>query len=145
MLEKEIAKLIIPILQTLECDLFEIKISSGKIRVYIDKPGGVSIDDCVRVNRHIGDVLEAETNIAGRFALEVSSPGAERPLRCREDFEKYKNSLVKLKVRSGEPETQRVIIGNISGVSESSVEITMEDGKVEKYPFSDVLKANLRV
>src|SRR5262245_62668445 len=59
------------------------------VRVLVDKPGGVSVEDCARVSRAVGDDLEASDAIPGRYVLEVSSPGIDRPLKRREDFERF--------------------------------------------------------
>lgn len=79
-----------PILQNLELELVDIEyVKEGRdwfLRVYIDKPEGVSIDECTLVSERLSDQLDAEDPIKGAYFLEVSSPGVERPLKTREDL-----------------------------------------------------------
>ena len=64
------------------------------LRIYIDKEGGVDIDDCTAVSQRVSELLDKENIISQAYMLEVSSPGIERPLRKKEDYEKYKGELV---------------------------------------------------
>src|SRR5215831_12332723 len=59
------------------------------VRVLVDKPGGVSVEDCARVSRALGDDLDAAEAMPGRYILEVSSPGIDRPLKQQKDFERF--------------------------------------------------------
>jgi ribosome maturation factor RimP len=69
----------------------------GVLRLYIDKEGGVNIDDCSDVSRQISALIDVEDPIRGQFNLEISSPGMDRPLRRLKDFQRFTGSLVKLK------------------------------------------------
>ncbi|KUO66058.1 MAG: ribosome maturation factor RimP [Gracilibacter sp. BRH_c7a] len=64
------------------------------LRIYIDKEGGVDIDDCAAVSQRVSESLDNENIISQAYMLEVSSPGIERPLRKKEDYEKFKGELV---------------------------------------------------
>ena len=67
--------------------------SNGRIlRLYVDKPDGIIIDDCIAVSRQMGDILDVHLEDVGPYSLEVSSPGAERPLARKRDFAKFKGS-----------------------------------------------------
>jgi ribosome maturation factor RimP len=87
---KKIEDIITPIVVEESCELLDITIikQAGQqiVRVFIDKPKGVLMEDCVRVSRAIGHILEVEDPIEGRYNLEVSSPGLNRPLRTKEHF-----------------------------------------------------------
>src|SRR4030043_1474870 len=67
------------------------------LRLYIDKEGGVTLDDCTRVSHEVGRSLDVEDVILNPYTLEVSSPGLNRPLKDEKDFIKYCNRLIKVK------------------------------------------------
>ncbi|MBP7376286.1 MAG: ribosome maturation factor RimP [Pyrinomonadaceae bacterium] len=114
------------------------------VRIYIDKPDGVTLDDCGGFSSSVEDVLDAEDFIPGKYVLEVSSPGIERELYTLADFEKFKGRLVKVKT-SQEFAGQKNFVGSLTGVEDS--EITIEDrtvGEVQ-FPYETVTKANLKI
>ena len=114
------------------------------VRVFIDKPHGVTHDDCSDVSLHLGTILDVEDFIHASYTLEVSSPGLERGLYKRADYERFAGSDAKLKTR--QPiEGQRNFRGRILGVDESN--LLFEDrtnGRV-RIPFDIITKANLEV
>jgi len=113
------------------------------LRVILDREGGVTLDDCTRVSQEAGRSLDVEDIIPTSYALEVSSPGLNRPLKTEKDFMKYLHRLVK--VKTVDPiENRRQFKGTLLGVSESGVEIQME-GRIFQIPLSNVAKANLEV
>lgn len=114
------------------------------VRVFIDKPGGVTHEDCSAVSTYVGTILDVEDFISAAYTLEVSSPGLERGLYGRGDFEKFAGRLAKLKTR-GAIGGQRNFRGRIEGVEGD--EILFEDkttGRV-RVPLSEVAKANLEI
>ena len=114
------------------------------VRVFIDKPGGVTHEDCSTVSHHMGTILDVEDFIASTYTLEVSSPGLERGLYKREDYERFAGRLAKLKTR-GAVGGQRNFRGRIERVEGD--EILFEDkttGRV-RVPLSEVAKANLEI
>jgi ribosome maturation factor RimP len=117
---------------------------SPVVRVFIDKPGGVTHEDCAEVSTHLGTVLDVDDFIPSTYTLEVSSPGLERGLYGRVDFEKFAGRLAKLKTR-GAVNGQRNFRGRIEGVE--GEEILFEDkttGRV-RVPLAEVAKANLEI
>lgn len=68
------------------------------LRVYIDHPDGITVDDCGKVSRQLSALLDVEDPIAGNYNLEISSPGLDRPLVRREDFERFAGEMVKVKM-----------------------------------------------
>ena len=117
---------------------------SPSVRVFIDKPGGVTHEDCSEVSTHIGTVLDVEDFIHAAYTLEVSSPGLERGLYGLADFEKFAGRLAKMKTRNPVG-GQRNFRGRIEGVE--GEEIIFEDkttGRV-RVPASEVAKANLEI
>ncbi|MGZ6223693.1 MAG: ribosome maturation factor RimP, partial [Syntrophales bacterium] len=67
------------------------------VRIYIDKEGGVTIDDCSEISKQVGDILDVYDVLPGSYTLEVSSPGLDRPLTRDKDFIKYRGSAVRIK------------------------------------------------
>src|SRR5207302_6506031 len=114
------------------------------LRVFIDKPGGVTHHDCSDVSHHLGTVLDVEDFIHSPYTLEVSSPGLERGLYKAADYERFAGHLAKIKMRSP-IKNQRNFRGRIVGLADS--EVIFEDntnGRV-RIPLTEIAKANLEV
>ncbi len=115
---------------------------SPVVRLFIDKPGGVTHDDCSQVSHQVSTVLDVEDFIHAGYVLEVSSPGIERGLYKRADYERFAGSIAKIKTRSL-IKGQRNFRGRILGVADDNV--IVEDrtsGRVE-VPLDGIVKANL--
>jgi ribosome maturation factor RimP len=118
--------------------------NSPIVRVFIDKPQGVTHDDCSEVSIHLGTVLDVEDFIHSSYTLEVSSPGLNRGLYKRADYERFAGSPAKLKTRAP-IDGQRNFRGNLMGLD--GEDVIFEDrtsGKV-RIPFDTITKANLEV
>jgi len=99
------------------------------LRVYIDKPDGVTIDDCADVSRQLSAVLDVEDPISGQYTLEVSSPGLDRPLYREADFERFTGRDVK--IRTMAPiEGRKRFNGRLLGIEDGRVVIEMEGERV---------------
>lgn len=121
----------------------ELQMEGGRwvLRLYIDKPEGVTIDDCERASRGVEDVIEIEGLVPQAYALEVSSPGINRPLRRREDFERFQGSTIRLKTR--EPIAGR---SNYKGTLEKldGDEIVMDvEGRRYRIPYRLLARARV--
>lgn len=85
-------------------DLVDVELIGGRqhqtLRVYIDSRGGITVDDCADVSRHVSAILDVEDPLPGSYTLEVSSPGLDRPLVTRADFERYRGQMVKLRMHA---------------------------------------------
>ncbi len=113
------------------------------LRIYIDKEGGVTLEDCTRINQELGRLLDVEDFITNPYVLEVSSPGLTRPLKTERDFRKVKSQRVK--VRTFEPiMDRREFRGKLLEVSDQGIEIEV-DGKRIFIPFSNIGKAQLEI
>jgi len=111
------------------------------LRLYIDKEGGVTLDDCTWISQKVGRVLDVEDFILTPYTLEVSSPGFDRVLKKEKDFVKYQNRLIR--VRTFNPiENRRQFKGRLKGLSESRIKIEVEGGTYE-IPLSNIARANL--
>ena len=114
------------------------------LRVFIDKEGGVTLDDCARVSREFGQLLDVEDIIPTSYQLEVSSPGLDRPLKKEEDFVKYSGRKVRIKTKE-QVSGRRNFKGALLGCTEGKVMVKVEGSGVFTIPFSAILKANLEI
>ena len=114
------------------------------LRVYIDKPGGVDVEDCAAVSRRIEEALDADDFIPSAYLLEVSSPGLERELYSIEDFSKFAGRRIKAKLASA-INGQKVFIGTIERVEGNDILVSEKTLGEIRFPHSEVVKANLRV
>lgn len=115
------------------------------VRVFIDKPEGVTHEDCSELSLYIGAILDVEDFIHSAYTLEVSSPGLERGLYRRADYERFAGSLAKIKSRMP-INGQRNFRGRIIGVSDND-ELILDDrtsGQVT-IPIDGIVKANLEI
>ncbi|RPI99648.1 MAG: ribosome maturation factor RimP [Deltaproteobacteria bacterium] len=113
------------------------------LRLYIDKEGGVTLDDCSRVSQEVGRILDVEDFILTPYTLEVSSPGLNRVLKREKDFVKYRDRLIR--VKTFDPiGNRRQFKGRLLGFSENRIEIEV-DGETFQIPLSNVAKANLEM
>jgi ribosome maturation factor RimP len=113
------------------------------LRLFIDKEGGVTVDDCSHISQEMGRCLDVEDFILVPYILEISSPGLTRPLKNEKDFVKYRNHVIRVKTFNP-VQNRRQFKGKLIGVSENRIEMEM-DGGVFQIPLSDVAKANLEI
>jgi ribosome maturation factor RimP len=114
------------------------------LRIYIDKPGGVTLEDCERISQQVGAVLDAEDVVPGdSYQLEVSSPGVERRLSRLSHFEHCRGQKARLLLK--EPvEGQRRWEGVLQGVEEDRVILETGSGKTIRVGMEIIEKANLQ-
>lgn len=114
------------------------------VRVFIDKPGGVTHEDCSEVSRHLGTVLDVEDFIPDTYTLEVSSPGLERGLYKLADYERFAGHLAKVKTR-GAIGGQRNFRGRIASVEGEEIIFDDRTSGPVRIPFAEIAKANLEI
>jgi len=112
------------------------------LRLIIDSPQGVTLDDCSRVSRETSDFLDVEDLIEHAYNLEVSSPGAERELRTISECQRFVGEKIRLKMRA-EIDGQRVFVGMLSAVEAGFVILRTEDGKRNSFSWEQIKKARL--
>lgn len=111
------------------------------IRVYVDKPGGITLDDCVYISRQLGDLLEVHIPELGSYRLEVSSPGPNRPLKKKADFLKFKSHRIRVETR--DPIDGRYkFTGVLEEINEDAVVIAVDNKRME-IPDRQIRKATL--
>ncbi|MDT8317648.1 MAG: ribosome maturation factor RimP [bacterium] len=111
------------------------------LRIFIDKEGGVDLDDCSLISRELGTVIEVEEIIEQHYTLEVSSPGLTRRIKKLDDFDRFKGKYVKLKCYEA-IEGSKNMTGKLLGVDGDSV-ILEKDAKEFKVLYKNIAKANL--
>ena len=111
------------------------------LRLFIDKEGGVNIDDCARISRELGDLLDVKDVIPQAYVLEVSSPGLNRRIRKKEDFSRFVGEKVQLWLVSPK-DGRRKIVGDLVGVEGEEVVVTATEGRFS-VALEDIARANL--
>ena len=129
-----IRELILPSLEHIGVELFDVRMtgSGGQriLRLTIDKEGGVTLDDCARVSTAVAAVLDAYDPIAGGYNLEVSSPGAERPIRDLADWRRNLGRLVNVRFATaddGADAGETIVEGRLLTVGEDDVEVEVRE------------------
>ena len=114
-------------------------------RLFLDKEGGVSLDDCTAVSNQLGDVLDVHDLSRGPYTLEVSSPGLDRPVSRDVDFERFKGATLAVKTRikiDGTKKFQGILVDYVEENGRRIVRIE-SSGKVFSIPKEEIVKANL--
>ncbi len=143
---REVSELVEPVLEDLGYELVDAEYLSRQGRwvlmLFIDRPGGVTIEDCARVSREIGDLIDVEDIIEHEYVLEVSSPGLDRPLTKTEHFARAVGS--RIKVRTSLPlDGRRNFTGRLARVEDGAIALQLDGGGEVSLPFDQVKKANL--
>ncbi|OGE24055.1 MAG: hypothetical protein A2V51_05260 [Candidatus Dadabacteria bacterium RBG_19FT_COMBO_40_33] len=113
------------------------------LRIYIDKDGGVSVEDCARISRELGTLLDLNDIIPGTYNLEISSPGLTRALKKVRDFERFKGKLLKIKTMK-DIQGRRVFIGRLIDFVGNVASVEM-DRHVYFIPYDEIERANLEL
>ena len=111
------------------------------LRVYIDSPAGITVDDCSRVSYQVSGLLDVEDPIPGRYQLEISSPGIDRPLFALEHYERFKGSMVRLQL-GRLIEGRRRFRARLLGVEGDTV-VLQEGEETFRVPYDSIEKARL--
>lgn len=145
-MEERIQRLLESTISSLGYELLGVEyLSQGKhsrLRLYIDGPDGIGVDDCTKVSHQVSGILDVEDPIKGEFALEVSSPGLDRPLFKPEHYAQYVGHQVKLRSRLP-VDGQRNFKGEITAVEQDDIYIVVENGDELKIACHEIEQANL--
>ena len=142
---QRLTDLLAPVATSLDCELWGVEyLPQGRhalLRVYIEKPDGVSVDDCERVSRQASAVLDVEDPIKSEYTLEVSSPGMDRPLFTLDHYRRHLGDKVALRLRLPF-EGRRRFTGTLTAVEGD--EVVLAQGEDEYLlPFELIDKANI--
>jgi len=146
-----VTELVEPLAASLGLELAEVEYKQeGRqmvLRLFIDRDGGVTLDDCSAVSRELTEILDVEDFIQGNYNLEVSSPGLNRPLKKPADFERFTGRLVKIRTFEPLPDDagnmRKTFLGELLGFSDSMVRLKLNEGQTASIPLGKVAKANL--
>ncbi|MDA8161988.1 MAG: ribosome maturation factor RimP [Desulfobacteraceae bacterium] len=146
-IEGLVRDLIEPIILSSGLELVDIDYGRGPqgmiLRLVIDKPEGVRIDDCEEISRLAGDILDANDPISGPYNLEVSSPGINRPLKKMEDFDRFAGQ--KVFIETCEPiDGRRRFKGLLMGMTNGVISVSA-DKTVFEIPYENVSRARLNI
>lgn len=146
-----VRNIVLPILESMGLELVDVEFGKvgrdAVLRLFIDKEGGVVLDDCANVSRELSIILDVEDVIACNYTLEVSSPGLDRPLKKPSDYERFSGRLIK--VRTYEPlqddkgNKRKTFLGKLDGLSDGVIKMTLTEGQTASIPLERVAKANL--
>ena len=139
--ERLTEELITPIIEAHHFELVDVEFvkegSDWYLRVYIDKEGGITVDDCEIINREFGDVLDEKDYISENYIFEVSSPGLDRPLKKEKDFVRSIGKDVE--IRLYKPiDKKKEYVGTLESYDKNSVTIALEDGQKMTFERSAI-------
>jgi ribosome maturation factor RimP len=143
--EQEVETLLAPTVESLGCSVWGVEyLSQGKhskLRLYIDREGGVDVDACAEVSRHVSDILDVEDFSGSAYILEVSSPGFDRVLFTEDQFAGAVGEQID--VRLNFPfEGRKKFAGTLAGVEDKSVVVQVEDDEFV-LPLENIQKARI--
>lgn len=145
MLRDQLAELLEPVVADLGYELWELEFATraggGFLRLYIDSPEGISLEDCERVSRAVSAVLDVADPIPGQYTLEVSSPGLDRVLRTQAHFERFAGEHVRVELNRSINGRKR-FIGRLVAVNEREIALEV-DGSEIQLPLEALHKARL--
>ena len=139
--ESRTEKFLLPLLEKHQFELVDVEYvkeaGNWYLRAYIDKEGGITVDDCEVISRTLSDWLDEEDFIADSYTLEVSSPGLGRPLKKDKDFERSRGEEVEIRLYKPRGK-QKEFAGVLKGYDKETVTIETEDGGEEVFTRSEI-------
>ena len=136
------------------CELVHAELKGGVLRMFIDKPDGVTLADCEHVSRQVSALLDVLDFGSGRYVLEVSSPGLDRQLYRPQDYERFAGRLARVTYEDPETGKKRTDVARLRGLrraeesSEANALVLLEDGRtgeVRELPLNNVKLARLEI
>lgn len=128
--QEQLQALIAPVVASLGCELWGLEyLTQGKyttLRLFIDGPEGVTLDDCEKVSRQVSSVMDVEDPIEGEYTLEVSSPGMDRPLYTADQYARYVGEQVNIRLRLAR-DGRRKFKGTILSVEGEDIRLAVDN------------------
>ena len=139
--EQKTEEILLPIVEEYGFELVDVEYvkegSTWYLRAYIDKPGGINIDDCEKVSRRLSDILDEKDYIDDAYIMEVSSPGLGRPLKKEKDFKRSLGEEVEIRTYRM-MDKQKEFFGILKEYDDSTVTIMQEDETLKTFGKSDI-------
>ena len=143
----KVKQLVEPIIENLNIELVETEyVKEGSqwfLRLYIDKPGGVSLDDCQLVHESVTDIIDEADPISGPYVFEVSSPGLDRPIKTEKDYNRVMGQKIDVKLYKP-VNGNKQYTGIVCAYEEGEVELDCPEGKM-RFNLSDIALARLHI
>ena len=147
-LRQRLLELLEPFLADGFVELVDVRVQHhGRRRtvcLLVDQPGGITIDDCVRISRQVEDLLDSQDLIPFRYVLEVSSPGVDRPLRKAEHYTRFVGERVEIRMNPGFG-SRRQFTGELAGYSDGTVHVIVGEGEDVHLPLREVHSARVHI
>lgn len=155
-IREKVEALVEPVLTSLGYEMVDLEYRrEGRdmvLRFYIDCEAGVTLDNCVEVSREVGGLLEVEDIVPGAYRLEVSSPGLDRPLKKKKDFDRFAGRLARIKMLDRiDPDERgherKTFVGRLQGTRDDTVVLDLTDkkGGTVLLPLGEIERANLEI
>ena len=145
---QKIEEIAVPICDSQGLELVHVEYQrepSGRIlRIFLDHPNGITVDKCSAFSRALSDVLDVYDTVDEKYTLEVSSPGIERPISKKRDFERFEGKTAKIRLTSA-IDGQKTFTGTLLGVSGENVLLRTQQEKEVALPLADIAKARLAI
>jgi ribosome maturation factor RimP len=145
MVRDELKNLLEPVVEGLGYELTDLEVKvggrDGVLRLFIDKPNGVGLEDCEAVSRQVSATLDVEDPLPGHYVLEVSSPGLDRKLTKFEHFQRFTGEVIKVKLRFP-IDGRRNYRGPLKSATEENIEVEV-DGESFRLPLATIESARL--
>jgi len=146
--DRRLFELCEPVLMETGYELVWVQITGAgsarcRVAIYIDKDGGIDVDDCAAASRLLDPLIDESEIFKTAFLLEVSSPGLDRPLFKKVDFDKYAGSRAKVALKRPLDGNRRNFRGILGGLDSGCVVLETDDGESYRLPLEDIHRANL--
>lgn len=142
---EQIKQILQPILEAHNTELIEISLGKARykpvLQILVDKKGGITLEECSQINRQLSDILDKEDVIKESYILEVSSPGIDRPLKVKRDFEKAAGEVINVYTKApvnGKGFFQAILYS----VDEKFISLKTKDGDIIKISYENIHLAN---
>lgn len=147
-LKDKVRGIIEPVINSLGIELEDLEVNKMKgkalLRVFIEKEGGITIDDCESVSREIAAILDVEDPVPYSYVLEVSSPGLDRPLKEPRHFIRYAGKTVRV-VTHKPVDKETFFVGKLLNADDKEIVILLEKDRKITVPYENISKARLEV
>jgi ribosome maturation factor RimP len=144
----EVVELAAPMADELGYEVVDVEFVPARgravVRVFLDRPGGVTLDDCARFSRRLGDLLEMNQTLPGAYVIEVSSPGIERRLRTAEHFRRFLGRRARVDAHTP-VDGRRHVEGVLRAAADDAVTLALDGGGTWTVPLAAVKSAHLIV